>query len=78
MRLGYVATPPQGGTTPVMDRNDLLRALTSAATPHQTSSAMSEARSWLADHPDDDDVREAVQHLARMERERWGLSSAHR
>jgi hypothetical protein len=61
-----------------MDRNDLLRALTSAATPHQTSSAMSEARSWLADHPDDDVVREAVQHLARMEREHWGLSSAHR
>ncbi|HET6712775.1 MAG TPA: hypothetical protein VFI59_03605 [Actinomycetota bacterium] len=61
-----------------MDRNDLLRALTSAATPHQTSSAMSEARSWLADNPDDEAVREAVQHLARMERERWGLSSAHR
>ena len=78
MRLGYVATPPRGGTTRVMDRNDLLRALTSAATPHQTSSAMSDARSWLADHPDDDAVREAVQHLARMERERWGLSSAHR
>jgi hypothetical protein len=61
-----------------MDRDDLLRALSSAATPHQTSSAMSEARSWLADHPDDDPVREAVQHLARMERERWGLSSAQR
>jgi hypothetical protein len=61
-----------------MDRNDLLRALTSAATPHQTSSAMSEARTWLADHPDDDGIREAVQHLARMERESWGLSSAHR
>jgi hypothetical protein len=39
---------------------------------------MSEARSWLADHPDDEAVREAVQHLARMERERWGLSSTHR
>ncbi|MGH2630079.1 MAG: hypothetical protein ACRDHI_05930 [Actinomycetota bacterium] len=37
---------------------------------------MSEARSWLAEHPDDEAVREAVQHLARMERERWGLSSA--
>jgi hypothetical protein len=61
-----------------MDRDDLLRALTRAATPHQTSSAMSEARAWLADHPDDEPVREAVQHLARLERERWGLSSAHR
>ena len=61
-----------------MDRNDLLHALTAAATPHQTSSAMSEARSWLAEHPDDDAVREAVQHLARMERERWGLSSSRR
>jgi hypothetical protein len=61
-----------------MDRDDLLHALSSASTPHQTSSAMSEARSWLADHPDDDLVREAVQHLARMERERWGLSSSHR
>jgi hypothetical protein len=61
-----------------MDRNDLLHALTSAATPHQTSSAMSDARSWLAEHPDDETVREAVQHLARMERERWGLSSSRR
>ena len=59
-----------------MERDDLLRAIASAASPHQTSSAMSEARSWLADHPDDDTVREAVQHLARMERERWGLSSS--
>jgi hypothetical protein len=61
-----------------MDRDNLLHALSSAATPHQTSSAMSEARSWLAEHPDDEPVREAVQHLARMERERWGLSTAHR
>jgi hypothetical protein len=61
-----------------MDRNDLLSALTSATTPHQTSNAMSEARSWLAEHPDDDAVRQAVQHLARMERERWGLSSSRR
>jgi hypothetical protein len=61
-----------------MDRNDLLRSLTTAATPHQTSSAMSDARSWLADHPDDEPVREAVQRLARMERERWGLSTSRR
>lgn len=61
-----------------MDRDELLHSLTSAATPHETSSAMSEARSWLAEHPDDDLVREAVQHLARMERERWGLSSSRR
>jgi hypothetical protein len=61
-----------------MDRNDLLHSLTSAATPNQTSTAMSEARSWLAEHPEDEPVREAVQHLARMERERWGLSSPRR
>ena len=61
-----------------MDRDELLHSLTSAATPHETSSAMSEARSWLAEHPEDDLVREAVQHLARMERERWGLSSSRR
>ena len=61
-----------------MDRNDLLRALTSAVTPHQTSSAMSDARSWLAEHHDDEPVREAVQRLARMERESWGLSTSHR
>ena len=61
-----------------MDRNELLLSLTSAASPHQTSSAMSDARSWLADHPDDEPVREAVQRLARMERERWGLSISQR
>jgi hypothetical protein len=58
-----------------MDRDDLLHALSSAATPNQTSSAMSEARTWLADHPDDEPVREAVQRLARLERERWGMST---
>ena len=61
-----------------MDRNELLLSLMSAASPHQTSSAMSDARSWLADHPDDEPVREAVQRLARMERERWGLSTSQR
>jgi hypothetical protein len=39
---------------------------------------MSEARTWLADHPDDEPVREAVQRLARMERERWGMSTVTR
>lgn len=59
-----------------MERDDLLHAIASATSPHETSTAMSEARAWLSEHPHDDDVREAVQHLARMERERWGLSAA--
>lgn len=58
-----------------MERDDLLHAIATASTPHQTSTAMSEARAWLSEHPDDDAVREAVQYLARMERERWGLST---
>ena len=57
-----------------MDRNDVLALMSGAASPNDIASAFAQARAWLADNPKDDDVRAAVQELARREREQWGLS----
>jgi hypothetical protein len=59
-----------------MDEHDLLSRMHAASSPNDISSAISEARAWLAEHPDDDEVRNAIRDLARQERERWGLSFA--
>jgi hypothetical protein len=32
---------------------------------------MAAARTWLADHPDDDDIRGAIWQLSRMERDHF-------
>jgi hypothetical protein len=53
-----------------MERTELISQITSATSPNDMSSAMSAARSWLADHPEDDSVRTAIQSLAQAERER--------
>lgn len=57
-----------------MERNDVLALTRSASCPNDIASAFAAARTWLAEHPDDEDVRNAVQELARREREHWGLS----
>lgn len=57
-----------------MERSDVLALMTSPSSPNDIASAFAAARAWLADHPDDEDVRNAVQELARQEREHWGLS----
>jgi hypothetical protein len=53
-----------------MTRSEILSLITSACSPNDISSAMSAARGWLADNPEDDTVRQGMQHLARAERER--------
>jgi hypothetical protein len=57
-----------------MKRDELLALTRSASSPNDIASAFAAARSWLAEHPEDEDVRRAVQELARQEREHWGLS----
>jgi hypothetical protein len=32
---------------------------------------MAAARTWLVDHPDDDEIRSAIWQLSRMEREHF-------
>jgi hypothetical protein len=54
-----------------MDRSELLAHISEASSLNQISSLMAAARAWLADHPDDDDIRAAVWQLTRMEREHF-------
>lgn len=53
-----------------MDRTRLLELVSHAASLNQISSAMAGVRMWLADHPEDDEMRRAFLQLTRLERER--------
>jgi cytochrome c-type biogenesis protein CcmH/NrfG len=52
-----------------MERDELLDRLADADTLHEMSDAISDARTWLADHPDDPEVITAVGDLLEVERE---------
>lgn len=54
-----------------MDRTQLLSRVSSASSLNQISSVMAGIREWLVEHPDDEDMRDAFQGLARLEREHW-------
>jgi hypothetical protein len=54
-----------------MDRTTLLHLVSTAATLDQISTLMAGVRAWLAEHPDDDEMRGAFQQLARLEREHF-------
>lgn len=54
----------------VMERTELIAQIATASSPNDMASAMSAARYWLADHPDDEAMREAIEKLCRAERER--------
>lgn len=56
------------------ERTELLSTISAASSLNQISSAMSAARAWLSEHPDDDQVRDGVQGLARLEREHLAYS----
>ena len=58
----------------IMDRTELLARMLDATSPNETSTAVYDARRWLADHPDDQTVRSAMADL--MEVERMSLSLA--
>ncbi len=51
-----------------MTRETLLQELRSASNPNQMSSAISYAREFLRDHPDDERVRSAYEDLMASER----------
>lgn len=53
-----------------MTRTQLLASVSSASSLQQISSVMAGLRTWLTEHPDDDEMREAFRELARLERER--------
>lgn len=54
-----------------MDRTELVSQVSRAASLNQISSVIAGIRTWLAEHPDDDDMRQAFRDLTRLEREHW-------
>ena len=56
----------------IMERVELITQITKASSPNDIASALSAARYWLAEHPEDDAIRTRLQELARLERERLG------
>lgn len=57
-----------------MDRTELLRLVSNASTLNQISSVMAGVRAWLADHPEDQEMRDAIAVLSRMEREHFATA----
>ena len=51
------------------ERRELLDRLDDAQTPSEVASARAAADSWLVDHPDDVDVRQARERLSPTEGE---------
>jgi hypothetical protein len=56
-----------------MDRENVLEQMSTARSPHDTSSAIVDARAWLIDHPEDQSVVSAMEALIEAERESLGL-----
>jgi hypothetical protein len=54
-----------------MERTELLGLVSQASSLNQISSVMAGARSWLADHPDDEEMRSVVMELSRLERQHF-------
>jgi hypothetical protein len=55
-----------------MERHELLEEMLDASTPNETSTAISDARDWLRDHPGDQTVISAMEDLIEVERETLG------
>jgi hypothetical protein len=55
-----------------MERTELLQEMLVATSPHETSTAISDARDWLLDHPTDQVVISAMEDLIEVEREALG------
>jgi hypothetical protein len=51
----------------------VLEQISTARSPHDTSSAIVVARAWLSDHPEDQMVASAMEALIEAERESFGL-----
>jgi len=55
-----------------MERRELLEEMLDASTPNETSTAISDARDWLRNHPGDQTVISAMEDLIEVERETLG------
>ena len=55
-----------------MERNDLIQEMFEASSPHETTTALSDAREWLRDHPEDQTVISAMEDLIEVEKQSLG------
>ena len=55
-----------------MEREELLISMLEASSPNETSTAITEARAWLADHPEDDQIASAMADLISSQRDSLG------
>jgi hypothetical protein len=55
-----------------MEREELLGQIQEAASPNDASTAIYDAREWLAEHPDDHRVQSAMADLIEFQRESLG------
>ena len=51
-----------------MDRMELLARVTTASSPNDVSTAVAGVRTWLAENPEDEEMRRAFQLLTRVDR----------
>ena len=56
-----------------MDRAHIVAEMQNATSPNDMSDAINAARGWLAEHPDDDELRSTLQQLMRAEREHFAV-----
>jgi hypothetical protein len=50
-----------------MDRTELLARISTVSSPNDISNAIAGIRTWLADHPEDDEMHLAFQQLTRLD-----------
>jgi hypothetical protein len=55
-----------------MEREEVLAELRQASSPDETSTAISDACAWLAEHPDDHRVGSEMEDLLEVQRESLG------
>jgi hypothetical protein len=56
-----------------MERDEVLRQLFTASTPNETSTALTDARAWLRDHPRDHQVAFSMLELLSVDRQTLGV-----
>jgi hypothetical protein len=50
---------------------ELISRVSTASSPNDISTAMAGIRTWLAEHPEDDEMHRAFQQLTRLDRSHW-------
>ena len=58
-----------------MERTELLARISTVSSPNDISTAIAGVRTWLAEHPEDDEMHRAFQQLTRLDRNLWSSAA---